>query len=245
MENKFCNKCNTNKSVSAFYLKKDKVIAICKNCRSENHKTKYLDKNKKSGIQDLKNEIWKDVVGFEGIYQVSNEQRIKRISLSKITNNVKVDYQERIVKTRLNKKGYVILNLCKNNEKFSTSLHRIIAKSFIPNLDNKSQVNHKNGIRHDNRIENLEWATASENILHSYKVLNKKHNSLGKFNRCGKKVAYYDLSGNIKGTFLSNMEAERKLGIKNTNISAVCNGKKEKTNGYKFRYFEQLPLDKI
>jgi hypothetical protein len=101
MESKFCNKCNSNKPAIDFYFKKDKVIAICKNCRSENRKTKYLDKNKKSCIKDLENEIWKDVVGFEGIYQVSNKQRIKRIALSKITNNLKVDFQERTVKTSL------------------------------------------------------------------------------------------------------------------------------------------------
>lgn len=245
MESKFCNKCNTNKSASDFYFKKDKVIAICKNCRSENHKTKYLDKNKKSCIQDLKNEIWKDVVGFEGIYQVSNEQRIKRIALSKITNNLKVDYQERTVKTRLDKKGYVILNLCKNSEKFNTSLHRIIAKAFIANPENKPQVNHINGVKNDNKIENLEWTTSSENVIHSYRRLGKKSNTLGKLNRCGKKVACYDLLGDLKVTFLSTMDAQRNLKISNSNISAVCLGRKNKTNGYIFKYYNEKPLIKI
>jgi hypothetical protein len=245
MESKFCNKCNTNKSVNDFYLKKDKFIAICKNCRSKNHKIKYLNKNKKSCIQDLENEIWKDVVGYEGIYQISNKQRIKRIALSKIIDNINVDFQERIVKTRLNYKGYDVLNLCKNKERISTSLHRIIAKAFIPNPENKHQVNHINGIRKDNRIENLEWTTVSENVLHSYRKLGKKSNTLGKLNRCGKKVAYYDLLGNLKGTFLSTMDAERNLKVKNTNISAVCLGKKNKTNGYIFKYYNEKPLIKI
>jgi hypothetical protein len=245
MKSKFCNKCNSIKSISDFYLKKDKVIAICKNCRTENNKTKYLDKNKKSCAQHLENEIWKDVIGFEGIYQVSNKQRIKRIALSKIINNVKIDFQERTVKTRLDKKGYVILNLCRNKEKFNTSLHRVVAKAFIPNPENKPQVNHINGIRNDNRIENLEWSTASENVLHSYHILKKIPNAIGKLNRCGKKVAYYDLSGQLKGTFLSTMDAQRSLKISNSNISAVCLGRKNKTNGYIFKYYNEKPLIKI
>ena len=73
-------------------------------------------------------------------------------------------------------KGYMSVCLCKDNEKKNMSVHRIVAKAFIPNLDRKPEVNHKNGIRSDNRVENLEWATRSENEMHAYRSLSKAPN---------------------------------------------------------------------
>ena len=109
--------------------------------------------------------------------------------------------------------------------------------AFIPNPLNLPCINHIDCNPLNNSIENLEWCTAQENVIHSYKVLNKIHNSTGKFNRCGKKVAQYDSNGNLLNIFESIMDAERKLNIKNTNISFVCKHKNNrKLKGFSFRY---------
>ena len=78
------------------------------------------------------------------------------------------------LKPRNRGKGYLSVSLCKDGKYFSVLIHRAVAEAFIPNPDEKSQVNHKNGIHSDNRVENLEWVTAQENIRHKYDVLHYK-----------------------------------------------------------------------
>ena len=104
------------------------------------------------------NEIWKDVKDYKGIYEVSSYGKVRNI----------VD--KHILKPGLTSKGYYNVILCKNKLHKGISIHRLVALAFIPNPENKKQVNHINGIKTDNRVENLEWATCSENIIHSYKI---------------------------------------------------------------------------
>lgn len=107
-------------------------------------------------------EIWKDVIGFEGKYQISNFGRIKSLNY----NNT---HKEKIMKLSLDKYGYTKLSIAKNNKDYSKTIHRLVAQAFIPNPENKSQINHKNGVKTDNRVENLEWCTVSENHKHAFK----------------------------------------------------------------------------
>jgi hypothetical protein len=109
-------------------------------------------------------EIWKDIEGFEGIYQASSFGNIKSLKRGG-------KLYDRILKPAINHSGYYIVVLCKNGIMYAKILHRIIAKTFIPNPLNKPTVNHINGIKTDNRIENFEWATRKEQSIHSYSKL--------------------------------------------------------------------------
>jgi hypothetical protein len=121
-------------------------------------------------------EQWKDVAGYEGIYQVSSLGNIK--SLDRLTNYNKTSDIKREKKEKLLKwyaaNQYLYITLCREGTRKRVSSQRIIAKAFIPNPENKPQVNHVNGIKFDNRIENLEWCTLSENQQHAVRTGLKK-----------------------------------------------------------------------
>ena len=117
-------------------------------------------------------EIWAKVPDYELIYEVSNLGRIKRLRYLRknlLTGTMSV-FEERILKPFSLKNGYLLVDLCKNNTKKKYLLHRIVAMSFIPNNENKDQVNHINGIKTDNRAINLEWNTRSENQKHAIRI---------------------------------------------------------------------------
>ena len=119
-------------------------------------------------------EIWKDIPGYEGLYQASTLGNIR--SLDKIVPKWNKPYKRKvkgkILKKNLINGGYLAISLHKNKEQKSYKISRLIAKTFIPNPNNKPEVNHINSIRTDDRVSNLEWCTRSENMLHSYKYGN-------------------------------------------------------------------------
>jgi hypothetical protein len=113
-------------------------------------------------------EIWKDVIAYEGLYQVSNLGNVKRIGNFRGVNKAYLDNY--YLKPIDNGKGYLRIKLTKNNQSKRIMLHRIIAEAFIENQYNKPFVNHINSDKKDNCIKNLEWCTQSENCLHSVKL---------------------------------------------------------------------------
>ena len=105
-------------------------------------------------------EIWKPVKGFEN-YEVSNLGQVRNLNYHR-------EKKIKILKLRMNKGGYLLVGLCKNSKKHTKLVHRLVAEAFIPNIDNKPEVNHLDGDKTNNKVENLEWSTRSENMKHAH-----------------------------------------------------------------------------
>lgn len=178
-------------------------------------------------------EVWKDIDGYEGLYQVSNLGRVKRLARS----NGKRYLNEMLLKPQ-NKKGYYQVNLYKNKKMKSYQIHRIVAKKFIDNPYNKKEVNHKNGIKTDNRVKNLEWVTPKENMEHAWRTGLKKPYKGPKVNgtRTRIKIAQYTLEGNLLKTWNGLREIEKKLGVNYSSIVNCCRGRILSSHGYKWKY---------
>jgi len=168
-------------------------------------------------------EIWKDVKGYEGLYQVSNIGRVKRL---RFTNRYTDREQERIKVLKLCKKGYLRVALFKNGKGKHVEVQRLVAIAFIPNPDNKPEVNHIDGNKKNNKVENLEWVTISENAIHSARALQKNV----------RRVNQYDLQDRYLATYSSITIASEITGVKQSSISNVLAKRRNKAGGYKWKY---------
>ena len=115
-------------------------------------------------------EIWKNVVGFEEQYEISNLGNLRsKERFVKHWRGGERKYKSNFKNIRLNDKGYFRCNLKNEGKRYDFTIHRLVALAFIPNEENKPFINHKNGIKTDNRVENLEWCNQSENVTHAVK----------------------------------------------------------------------------
>jgi hypothetical protein len=177
-------------------------------------------------------EIWKDIIGYEGLYQVSNFGRVK--SCDKYVKHPKGGQKvlkEKIRTLACDKDGYCVVDLYKNGVGKMHKVHRLVANSFIENNENKPQVNHINGIKKDNYLINLEWTTSSENQKHAFNIGLKKPSINGE-----KEVLMYDNNGILVMQFSSITKASNYINCKKGDISSVLNGRQKTTRGHSFKY---------
>ena len=173
-------------------------------------------------------EIWKDIPNYEGHYQASNLGRIRSIKK-----------ETKILKEINRNDGYKYVNLSKNGKSKPIKVHKIIAKTFLSNPQNFPVINHKDGNKINNSIDNLEFCTQSHNLKEAYKLGLKKPNKINIRKR--KKVLQKDKSGKIIKIWDSIKEASIKLNIKDSNISQVCKNKRNYAGNYIWEYaYESL-----
>ena len=134
--------------------------------------------------------------------------------------------------------GYWQIWIYHGSKRISHLVHRLVAEAFIPNLENKSQINHKNGDKSDNRVQNLEWCTAKENIRHAFNVLHRKGSYLGKTGEkdCKSHIILQIKNGKQIAIFYGSGEAYRKTGINRANINSCCTGRRRVAGGYEWKY---------
>lgn len=166
-------------------------------------------------------EQWKDIEGYEGLYQVSSEGRVMNVRNGKL----KIFYY--------GTGGYKRVMLWKGNKSKNYPVHRLVAKAFIPNPDNLPQVNHKDECHTNNVVENLEWCTLAYNLSYGTRVkriIEKERNG-----KRSKKVYQYTIDGELVDTYPSLAECGRN-GYDIANVSKVCHGVYKQYKGYKWSY---------
>lgn len=186
-------------------------------------------------------EVWKDIPGFEGRHKVSNFGRIMGRHKKYGKNELKNEYS--ILNTRKKENGYChfIVKCYDNNSGFKRfSVHRAMALAFIPNPENKKYINHKNGIKHDNRLENIEWSTPKENIHHAFKnglIKTRAKYWLGKYGRRQKyPCGFFTADGILIRQYKSVSEASRELGYTPLTIRRICNNLTSTEYPFVFKY---------
>ena len=158
------------------------------------------------------NEVWKDIPGYEGLYQVSNFGNVKSFLIDKKNGSLR--------KLNTDKYGYHYIILYKNGISKTIKVHRLVAQAFIPNRDNLPEINHKDKNRKNNNSENLEWCTNLYNIQYSR----------------AKEINQYDNNNNFIKRWNCIREASRKLKIDSGDITKCCNGKRKTAGGYIWKY---------
>lgn len=175
----------------------------------------------------MEKEIWKDIEGYEELYQVSNKGRIK--SLERTTINAigqEVHYKTKILKCKKVTKGYVQVALIKNKIRTYKLIHILVAKAFIPNPNNLPQINHKNEKKDENSVENLEWCDQPYNI--NYGTRNKRVAE-----KKSKKIDQLTPDGELVKVWNSISECNRN-GFHH--VTCCCKGRRKQDKGFIWRY---------
>ena len=187
-------------------------------------------------VDDLLNEEWRDIKDYEGIYQVSNYGRIKRVEHTKVYEAANQSgkfmahyhYEAMILKPCFDNGGYIQIHLCEHQKKRWTKVHRLVAEAFLPNPVNLPQVNHIDGDKTNARLDNLEWVTMSENMQHAHRlglVKNLKKTP----------VLQFDLDGNFIQEFESMTAAGKAVDRDSSSIYSHLKGETTQCGGYTWK----------
>lgn len=189
-------------------------------------------------------EIWKPLVGFETLYEVSNHGNVK--SLDRVTIVKYADgrvmhkrYKGRSIKTPLLNVGYAHFRAWLNGVGYQITVHRAVAQAFVKNEHNKPDVNHINGIKSDNLYSNLEWCTHQENMIHANKTGLRKPGNLDKIGSLSpnaKVVLQFTKSGEFVKRWLCAVDVKNELGFSAQNISTCALGKVKSASGFVWEY---------
>ena len=161
-------------------------------------------------------EEWRDIKGYEGLYQVSNLGRVKSLNYNRTR-------KEKILKPAKNKVGYLQVVLYKNKNDKHYTIHQLVAKTFLENPYNFKEINHKDENPLNNESSNLEWCDRKYNINYGNRTI-----------KASKKINQYDLEGNFIKQWNSIKEATKTLNI--NNLSACCSGNRKTAGGYVWKY---------
>lgn len=173
-------------------------------------------------------EDWKDVEGYEGIYQISNWGRVKSLSRERYNGHGYYVVGDKIRKLMLSEKGYYLVMLTKNNTSKNYRVHRLVAKHFIPNINNYPIINHIDEIKTNNHVNNLEWCTQNQNLNHGNARLNQSKGQNIPVLQC-------DLYGNVIRRYDSMIDT-RQDGFSNSGVGRCCSGERKSHKGFIWRY---------
>lgn len=174
-------------------------------------------------------EKWEDIKGYEGLYKISSFGRVKSLSNNKLK-------KDKILKQGKNHAGYLHVSLSKNNKRITKRVSRMVGIYFIPNPENKQQINHKKGIRTDNRAWELEWATSSENMKHSFCVLKRQTPNFGGYSNKRKVKQINPKTGEVIKIFDSVSQAQEETKIKKVSSVATRIEGRKTAGGFKWEY---------
>lgn len=192
-------------------------------------------------------EIWKDIKGYEGLYQISNLGNVKKIKNKKYNINKKEVEEKDInkcISIGTHKLGYKYVKLTdKNGIRKNLFLHRIIAEEFIENPNNFNIINHKDGDKSNNDINNLEWTTQKDNVNHAWKnglCENVRKVCAINGRKKSKKIIQKNKNGEVIKVWNSTMDIERELGILHNNITSCCKHYNRTAGGFIWEYYKEL-----
>jgi hypothetical protein len=180
------------------------------------------------------NEIWKDIEGYDGAYQVSNMGRVK--SVARVTTRLcqygirEYRIPERIMRTRFGTSGYLCVNLHHEGKQVTEMIHRLVALHFCKGYADGMTVNHIDEVKTNNRADNLEWLTQKENNNHGTGIARRKKHP--------KAVVQMSLSGEVLQTFPSLKAAAKAVGQNPTHLGHCCNGERPTAAGFKWKFIQ-------
>ena len=177
-------------------------------------------------------ELWRDIKGYKGYYQVSNLGRIKSLERKCKTSKGERTVPEKIKKLGNDKNKYKIITLYKQGTNKTFKVHRLVAEAFIPNVNNLSQVNHKDENKWNNLADNLEWCDLGYNV--NYGSRNERIRKVQQ-----KAIIQKTLDGEFVKLWVGMNHMCRETGYEQSLISKVCNGKRLSGYGYKWEFEKQ------